>query len=177
MSLQWSLFGCFVWYPWRNCQIRHMPGCSVCRRLLRFHTTTWDVFVCSGLGSGKLLGSISTRYVAYVISEWLLGVYVLLKLFNSKYGRAMPVWKLSFDGGLHTRNIILKIKCDIFLFVEVNFSTSVFNINKSIWILRKITKITNLLKKRFKVRHRRSVYIWQVMTLSLIHIWRCRRRG
>ena len=51
-----------------------------------------------------------------------------------------------------------------FLFVEVNFSTSVFNINKSIWILRKITKITNLLKKRIKVRHRRSVYIWQVMT-------------
>ena len=36
-----------------------------------------------------------------------------------------------------------------FLFVEVNFSTSVFNINKSIWVLRKITKITNLLKKTF----------------------------
>ena len=51
-----------------------------------------------------------------------------------------------------------------FLFVEVNFSTSVFNINKSIWVLRKITKITNLLKKRFKVRHRRFVYILQVMT-------------
>jgi len=26
----------------------------------------------------------------------------------------------------------LKIKCNVFLFVEVNFSTSVFNINKSI---------------------------------------------
>ena len=58
----------------------------------------------------------------------------------------------------------LKIKCNVFLFVEVNFSPSVFNINKSIWVLRKITKITNLLKKRFKVRHRRFVYILQVMT-------------
>ena len=27
---------------------------------------------------------------------------------------------------------ILKIKCNVFLYVEVNFSTSVFNINKSI---------------------------------------------
>ena len=27
---------------------------------------------------------------------------------------------------------VLKIKCNVFLFVEVNFSTSVFNINKSI---------------------------------------------
>ena len=43
----------------------------------------------------------------------------------------------------------LKIKCNVFLFAEV---------------LRKITKITNLLKKRFKVRHRRFVYILQVMT-------------
>ena len=58
----------------------------------------------------------------------------------------------------------LKIKCNVFSFVEVNFSTSVFNTNKSIWVFRKITKITNLLKKRFKVRHRRFVYILQVMT-------------
>ena len=58
----------------------------------------------------------------------------------------------------------LKIKCNVFSFVEVNFSTYVFNINKSISVLRKITKITTSLKKRFKVRHRRSVYIWQVMT-------------
>jgi len=58
----------------------------------------------------------------------------------------------------------LKIKCNVFLFVEVNFSPSVFNINKSITVLRKITKITNLLKKRFKVRHRRSVYMLQMMT-------------
>ena len=60
--------------------------------------------------------------------------------------------------------VMLKIKCNVFLFVEVNFSPSVFNINKSIWVLRKITKITNLLKKRFKVPHRRSVYISQLMT-------------
>ena len=57
----------------------------------------------------------------------------------------------------------LNIKCNGFSFVEVNVSSSVFNINKSIWVLRKITKITNLLKKRFKVRHRRFVYILQVM--------------
>ena len=43
----------------------------------------------------------------------------------------------------------LKIKCNVFSYVEVNFSTSVFNINKSIWVLRKITKITNLLIKTF----------------------------
>ena len=41
----------------------------------------------------------------------------------------------------------LKIKCNVFSFVEQNFCTSVFNINKSISVLRKITKITNLLKK------------------------------
>jgi len=51
-----------------------------------------------------------------------------------------------------SKTCYLKIKCNVFLFVEVNFSTSVFDINKSIWVLRKITKITNLLKKRFKVR-------------------------
>jgi len=45
----------------------------------------------------------------------------------------------------------LKIKCNVFfLFVEVNFSTSVFNINKSIWVLKKITNITNLWKKVLK---------------------------
>ena len=59
---------------------------------------------------------------------------------------------------------MLKIKCNVFLFVEVNFSTSVFNVSKSIWALRKITKITNLLKKRFKVCTRRFVYMLQVMT-------------
>ena len=63
-----------------------------------------------------------------------------------------------------SKTCYLKIKCNVFLFVEVNFSTSVFDINKSIWVLRKITKITNLLKKRFKVLHRRFVNYLQVMT-------------
>ena len=82
---------------------------------------------------------------------------------NTKYNKVQtqkPRCKLN----LMKRKPGLKIKCNVFLFVEVNFSPSVFNINKSITVLRKITKITNLLKKRFKVRHRRSVYMLQMMT-------------
>ena len=62
-------------------------------------------------------------------------------------------WKYSWntilghDVEAKSLRVALKIKCNVFLFVEVNFSPSVFNINKSIWVLRKITKITNLLKK------------------------------
>ena len=37
-------------------------GCSVCRNLLRSHTTTWDVSGCSGPEYGKSSATISTRY-------------------------------------------------------------------------------------------------------------------
>ena len=40
---------------------------------------------------------------------------------------------VGYHGSSHTdgQNTALKIKCNVFLFVEVNFSTSVLNINKS----------------------------------------------
>ena len=77
---------------------------------------------------------------------WIRSVFINRKSScNKSYGELNVLnvvwWQLSV-----TRRY-LKIKCNVFSFVEVNFSTSVFNINKSIWVLRKITKIMNLLKK------------------------------
>jgi len=120
---------------------------------------------------------IDENYYLTKVAQWCSGRALDLRSigrgFNSYWDKA--VWQ-PWAGCSHLcasvtkqYNLVhwLKIKCNVFLFVEVNFSLSVFNINKSIWVLRKITKITNLLKKRFKVRHRRNknIPVWR-------HFWK-----
>ena len=58
-----------------------------------------------------------------------------------------------------SRNVrVLKMICNDSLVVEVNWTYYVFNINKSISILRNIKKLGNFRKKRQKVRTRWFVY-------------------
>jgi len=78
---------------------------------------------CAGYVPQNLL-AVSSRFFYYPVTLLILSDVIMYNCVTL----LVPIVLAYFIELV----IALKIKCNIFLFVEVNFSTSVFNINKSI---------------------------------------------